>query len=441
VRAGQINPFGPSPAGSQELIRSLRVDDVARKSQGSTSGLDLKVTGTLAELPGGDLGVAFGAELRREEQKFTPSALLVSNNIGGDRDGSGTSPALVATKFDRKIVSAYGELSAPVTPELEIQAALRGDHYEGVGKTFNPKLGIRYQPSKQLVLRGSAGTGFRAPSFSELYRPTSYGTSPAFLYDSVYDAFDQYPTEKVANPDLKPEKSKQLSAGIVFEPVKDALISLDYWRIEKTDVISDLSGKIILENPQRYAAYIRRDTLDDYPTLILKKENQGGLKTSGLDLEARWRSGSTGIGRFGFNFSGTYVIEYQRQFGKAEGFIENAGRFLQDQTIQRWRHRVSADWDLGPVGLTLGNSYFSRHTDDSYLPDTEPRKVKAYSLWDLSGNWKASKQLNVRAGVQNLFNAEPPFSNQSYYFLSTFDPTYTDPKGRNFFISLNYALK
>lgn len=441
VKDGKVNPFGPSPAASQDLIQSLRVDDVARRSEGATSGLDFKVTGTLAQLEGGDLGLALGTELRRETQKFTPSALLVGNNIGGDRDGSGTAPPLAATSYGRNIVSAYAELNAPVTKALEIQAALRYDHYERVGSTVNPKIGLRYQPSKTLVLRGSAGTGFRAPSFSELYRPTSYGTSPAFLYDSVYDAFDQYPTQKVANPDLKPEKSRQLSAGIVFEPVKDSTVSLDYWRITKTDVISDLSGKIILENPTRYKDYIVRDPVDDYPTLILKKENQGGLKTSGLDLDARWRSATGDMGRVGLNFSGTYVIEYKRQFGQAEGFIENAGRFLQDQVIQRWRHHVSADWDFGALSLTVGNSFFSSYTDDSYLPDTAPRKVKAYSLWDMSGSYRVNKQFSVRAGVQNLLNTDPPFSNQSYYFLSTFDPTYTDPRGRNYFVSLTYQLR
>ncbi len=441
VKDGKINPFGPSPAGSQALIQSLRIDDVARKGEGATAGLDFKITGTLAQLEGGDLGLALGAELRRETQKFTPSALLVGNNIGGDRDSSGTAPPLQATSYGRNIASAYAELNAPVTKTLEIQAALRADHYEKVGSSVNPKLGLRYQPSKTLVLRASAGTGFRAPSFSELYRPTSYGTSPAFLYDSVYDAFDQYPTQKVSNPDLKPEKSKQLSAGIAFEPVKDATLSLDYWRITKTNVISDLSGKIILENPTRYANYIVRDPVDDYPTLILKKENQGGLKTSGIDLDGRWRSALGSAGRFGLNFSGTYVIEYKRQFGPAEPYLENAGRFLQDQVIQRWRHRISADWDIGPVGLTLGNSYFSRYTDDSYLPDTAPRKVKAYSLWDMSGSYKFSRQFSVRAGIQNLLNTDPPFSNQSYYFLSTFDPTYTDPRGRSYYVSLSYQLR
>jgi len=440
VKAGQINPFGPSPASSQSLIQSLRVDDEARKGEGATSGIDFKVTGTLAQLEGGDLGVALGAELRRETQKFTPSALLVSNNIGGDRDSSGTAAPLTATSYGRNIESAYAELNAPVTKQLEIQAALRYDHYQNVGSTVNPKLGLRYQPSKELVLRSSVGTGFRAPSFSELYRPTSYGTSPAFLYDKVYGDFDQYPTQKISNPDLKPEKSKQFSAGVVFEPVKDGTVSLDYWRITKTDVISDLSGQIILQNPDRYAKYILRDA-DDYPTLILKKENQGGLKTSGLDIDARWRSAASDIGRFGVNFSGTYVIEYKRQFGQQEGFIENAGKFLQDQVIQRWRHRLSADWDFGPLSLTLGNSFFSSYTDDNNLPDVTERKVKAYSLWDMSGSYKFNKQFSVRAGIQNLANTAPPYSQQGYYFLSTFDPTYTDPRGRSYYVSFNWQLR
>ena len=47
----------------------------------------------------------------------------------------------------------------------------------------------------------------------------------------------------------------------------------------------------------------------------------------------------------------------------------------------------------------------------------------------------------MRAGVQNLLNTAPPFSNQSYYFLSTFDPTYTDPRGRSWFVNLSYQLR
>ena len=441
LRNGEINPFGPSPAAGKAKIASLRVDDVARKSSGSTTGVDAKLTGSLGKLAGGDLGIALGAELRREDQDFTPSALLVSNNIAGDRDSSGTSPPLRATSRARDIASAFVEVNAPWTRALEMQFALRADHYEGVGGTVNPKVGMKWQPQASTLLRASAGTGFRAPTFSELYRPTTFGTSPAFLFDSVYNAFDQYPTERVANPDLKPEKSRQFSLGIVFEPTRGTSASLDYWNIRKTDVISDLSGKTILQNPTRYAAYIKRDPLDGYPTLVLRKENQGALNTSGVDIEANWRGASGPAGRLSASFSGTYVIDYKRQFGKLEPFVNNAGRFLNDQVIQRWRHRASLDWSRGNLGVTVGNTFYSSYTDDSYLPDTAPRTVSAYSLWDLSASWKPSKELTVRAGVLNVLDTVPPFSNQSYYFLSTYDPTYTDPRGRTAFVSLAYKFR
>ena len=441
LRNGEINPFGASSAAGQAKIASLRVNDVARRSEGSTSGVDAKFSGTLGQVGGRAVGVAFGAEFKREEQEFTPSALLLSNNIGGDRDSSGTSPPLQATRYGRQIASLYAEANVPLMKTLELQAALRGDKYEGVGSSVNPKLGLRWQATPQVVVRGSAGTGFRAPSFSELYRPTSYGTSPAFLFDGVFNGFDQFPTEKVANPDLKPEKSKQFSLGIVFEPMRGVLLSADYWNIEKRDVISDLSGKTILQNPTRYAAFIKRDPVDAYPTLILRKENQGTLKTSGLDLEASWRGGATEWGRFGASVSGSYVIDYERQFGRAEPFVSNVGRFLNDQVIQRWRHRAGVDWALGSFTVALGNTHYSGYTDDSYLAGQAPRKVEAYTLWDLTASWKPMKALTVRAGVLNLLDKEPPFSNQSYYFLSTYDPTYTDPRGRTGFVSLSYSFK
>lgn len=440
LRTGRINPFGPSSSAGQELIRSLRINDVARRSEGTTTSVDGKLTGTLGQLAGGAVGVAIGAEFRRETQDFTPSALLLSNNIAGDRDSSGTSPPIKATSNARNIVGAYAEVNAPFTKQLEVQGAIRFDHYEGVGSTVNPKLGVRWQPSREWVVRGSAGTGFRAPSFSELYRPTVFGTSPAFLYDSVYDSYEQYPTVKLANPDLKPEKSRQFSLGAVFEPTRSVNISIDYWNIRKTDLISDLYEKTILENPTRYAAYITRES-DGFPTILLKKENQGGLKTSGVDLEAAWRGEATALGRFGISWSGTYVIDYKRQFGKLEPFVSNAGRFLNDKAVQRWRHRATLDWSRGPWALSLSNTYYSGHTDDSYLPDTEPRKVSEYSLWDLAGSWNPNKKFTLRAGVKNLFDTEPPFSNQSYYFLSTYDPTYTDPRGRYFYASVSYSFK
>ncbi len=466
VKSGDINPFGPSSAAGKAIWDSARVQDDARKAKGVTTTFDAKLTGTLMELEGGPMGVAVGVERRRESTSFNPSALLNSNLIAGDR-GTSTDSAgvftgdpvrdrVVATSNSRNVTSAYGELSLPFTKELEAQVALRHDRYGGVGNTTNPKLGLRYQPSKELLLRGSAGTGFRAPTISELYRPISFGSASASPTDPVcvalglspVDCSGQPPVTRYSNPNLKPEKSKQASVGVVFEPVKSVTLSLDYWNITKTDVISDVGIQVIINNQTKYKNLITRDAFGELITNIdLRKENQGGLKTSGLDLEANWRGDSSDIGRFSAGFSGTYVLEYKRQFGAGEPYLSNAGKFLNDQVIQRWRHRANLDWDMGPVGITLGNTFYSSYDDQSTIfnPVTnkkaDPRKVSAYSLWDMSASYRFDKSLRLRAGIQNLLDKAPPFSNQDQYFLATYDPTYTDPRGRNFYVSLSYSIK
>ncbi|MCX9157694.1 TonB-dependent receptor [Niveibacterium sp. 24ML] len=457
VRGGAINPFGASPAAGKDVINSLKVDEVGRRSKGVTQGIDFKLSGSLMELAGGDLGLATGLEYRRESAEFEPSALLNANNIAGDRSSSGAT--LEATSNSRNITSWFAEFNAPFTKQIEVQAALRYDYYTQVGDTWNPKLGVRWQPMQNLMVRGSAGTGFRAPTFSELYRPTSFGSSSAILPDPgcvaagnvLVDCTDQVPVERRANEELKPETSQQFSLGFVFEPFRNSSFSIDYWSIKKKDIISGLAEEIILENLDKYEAqYVTRDADGFITNMVLQKQNQGELKTSGFDFEGSWRSDRTAYGRFGVNFSGTWVLEYKRQFGSEE-FVENKGRFLVDQVVQEWRHRLGFDWDMGAFGLTLANSYSSGYEDHNKAVDPNaaggdgallpPRDVESYSQWDLIGTWTASKAFKVRAGILNLGDTPPPFSNQSYYFLSTYDPTYTDPRGRTYYMSASYSFR
>jgi iron complex outermembrane receptor protein len=456
VTSGLINPFGPSSQAGRDYIDSIKVNDEARKSKGVSTSIDGKITRALTRLAGGELGLALGGEFRHEKTSFTPSALLVSNNIAGDRDSSGLSSDLAATSDSRKVASVYGELNAHFTKELEAQFALRYDKYSQVGDTVNPKIGLRWQPSKQWLVRGSAGTGFRAPSLADLNRPTTYGVTSSLitdpycveLYGTIDGCTDQWAVERQSNPALKPEKSTQFSLGTVFEPSRQWSFSLDYWNIQVRDVISTLGEQVIIENPGRYNdSYIERDEDGYIANIILRKENQGELRTSGVDIGIDWRGDKGEWGRFSAGLNGTLVLAYDRQFGPEEPFRSNLGVFLNDQVIQRWRHRLSFGWDFGPVGLTLANSYSSGYRDqnttydpvsDQLLPD---RRVQAYSLWDLTGSWAVDKSLKLRAGVLNLANTAPPFSNQAYYFLAGYDPTYTDPRGRTFYAALSYKFR
>ena len=455
VRAGTINPWGPSSAAGKALIDSIKVNDEARKSKGVTTAIDGKASRALSKLGGGDLAIAVGGEYREEKQDFNPSALLLSNNIAGDRGSSGAGD-LRATSDSRHVTSAFAELNAPFSKEMELQLALRHDRYSDAGSTTNPKASLRWQPSKALLMRGSLGTGFRAPSLSDLYRPTTFGTASSFLTDpqcakkegSIDLCTDQWPVERRSNPALKPEKSQQFSLGAVFEPSTQWNLSVDYWAIAKKDVISTLGEQIIIESPQKYnGKYITRDADGFITNVILRKENQGRLKTAGIDLGADWKGAATEIGRISASASGTLILKYDRQFGPLEAYRSNLGVFLNDQVIQKWRHRISFNWDQGAFGLTLANQYSSSYTDqnttydpvsDKLLPS---RSVSAYSLWDLTGSWALTKDLKLRGGVLNLLNTAPPFSNQAYYFLASYDPTYTDPRGRSYYLSLQYSFR
>ena len=141
------------------------------------------------------------------------------------------------------------------------------------------------------------------------------------------------------------------------------------------------------------------------------------------------------------------VLKHDRQFDPQEPYRTNLGVFLNDPVIQKWRHRLSFGWDSGPFGLTLVNQHSAGYTDQNttYDPVTDKllptHKVKAYSLWHLTGSWNVTQALKLRAGVLNLANSAPPFSNQAYYFLASYDPTYTDPRGRSYYVSAQYSFK
>jgi iron complex outermembrane recepter protein len=267
---------------------------------------------------------------------------------------------------------------------------------------------------------------------------------------------DQWPVERRSNPKLKPETSRQYSLGTVFEPSPGWSFSADYWAIQKKDVISDIGEEVILANVQKYentlasdgvTPIVSRDSDGFITNIVLEKRNQGEQRTSGIDFGIDWRGSKTDMGRFSARLNGTLVLESKKQTAPGEAFISNLGQFVNDGVVQRWRHRLSVDFDKGPFGATLSNTYYARYTDQNTAINLDsgnrvpPNKVKAYSLWDLAFSYEVSKATRLRAGVLNLLDTDPPFSNQAYYFLASFDPTYTDPRGRSFYASISHSFR
>lgn len=464
IADGLVNPFGPSSAAGQALIDSIQVDNVVRRARGTMDSLDFSVTRSFGKLDGGPIGVALGGELRREKSTFNPSALLMSDNINNDFAPEGGE----ATSDQRRVAAFYGEMQLPLTKKLELQLAARFDHYEGVGNTANPKIGARYLVSPQWMLRSSFGTGFRAPSMNDLHRPTQYGTTST-LPDPVYcatvdndlaDCAWNWDTRHYSNAKLKPEHSRQFSLGTVFNPHPLWSVSLDYWNIQKRDVISEVGDDVILANLDKFEKLVHRyneneglDGCDYNPDdnsicyIEMRKENRGRQKASGLDIVVEMKGLKTPAGVFGTRLAGTWMLQSEQQPSPELGYISNLGRFVTDGVVQRWRHRLSFDWERGAWSASIGNTYYSGYKDQNSAINTDDgsvvakNRVKAYSLWDLSGAYEVSKDFTVRAGVQNVFDTAPPFSNQAYYFISGYDPSYTDPRGRFFYVSARYQIR
>jgi iron complex outermembrane receptor protein len=311
------------------------------------------------------------------------------------------------------------------------------------------------------VVRGSYGEGFRAPSLADLNNPPRTGQTNG-IYNDALGCIKVGAIDNTGNPDycglqpdklqggrtgLKPETSQQMSFGVVFEPVRTLTSSIDYWRIKKEDVIVSPEGSYFTD-PVRNAAYIRRGAPDPslpgipgpIESIDSRLRNIGSLDTSGLDLSVTWRSAASAYGRFGASINGTYVIDYTSREDDAPQ-VQGAGVFANDQVVQRWRHTVSFDYDKGPWSATLQQTFYSSYRDQNPMPDGSERRVKAYQLWDLTGSYAWTRQLRLRAGIKNLFDTEPPRSNQVYSFLAGYDPNYTDPRGRSAYVSANYAFR
>lgn len=463
IADGIINPFGPSSAQGRALIDSIQVNDEVRHARGTMTSLDFKASRPVAQLAGGEAMLAVGGELRHERTDFTPSALLMSDNINNDAAPEGGR----ATSDSRRVAAVFGELSLPFAPSWELQLSARHDRYQEVGGATSPKLALRYQPDKQWLMRASMGTGFRAPSLNDLHRPTVY-SSTATLADPVYCAAndndlsvcaDNWDTRRYSNANLKPERSQQFSLGGVWEPSRSLTTSLDYWNIRRTRLISEIGDDIILANLDKYGSLVHRYTPDSTACtyrssrdnqicyIDLRKENRGAQKASGLDFSLDLHGLQTEWGKLGARLNGSLVLESKLQNAPGDPYVSNLGKFVTKGVVQRWKHRLTLDWERGPFGLSLSNSYSSGYEDQNTAINTDngsivsANRVKAYSTWDLSGWWDASKQLTLRAGVQNIGNTSPPFSNQAYFFISGYDPSYTDPRGRFFYLSAQYRFR
>jgi iron complex outermembrane recepter protein len=359
-----------STPSNQAAINAITVW-ATRKDTTSLAMGDLKGSNAhLFHLPGGDVGLAVGAEARRETQHddrdprvdgtttFTDSVTGV--NYASDLIGTSQTPDTHGTRF---VASAYGEFAIPlVSPDMkiplvrhmEMQVAGRYEHYSDFGSVAKPKVAAAWDIVDGVRIRGSWSQGFKAPNLEQMNATlvsrsntsTDYILCEADLRAKRISSFsacsESYSvvSQRSGNPNLKPEESTTWSAGLVLQPKflpagwGRMTFTADWWHVRQTGVVGVFGGTnaLILDYLLRMQGSSNPNVVRAAPTsdqtaafagtglaaagtvLYVKDQYQNLLPQTaqGLDLAFNWQFPRTRMGTFALDIAAAYLDKFYR---------------------------------------------------------------------------------------------------------------------------------
>lgn len=453
--SGIINPF--SVTQTPQAMAAL--DAVSARGTRLYGGkykvrqVDFSMSGGLFELPGGMAQLAVGADYRKE-----------SYNFEGSSAGALTAPDIFNVAFDnvnalsevsRDVKAAYAEVLLPVVPMLEVTGALRVDDYSGFGSTVNPKVSAKFEPLDWLMFRGSYGTGFRVPTFNQIFNGVTQSpnpgntlvdptTCPAGTVSTTVPGCAPITPESLSggNQELGPETSEQYTLGVVFRPMSRISLTADYWSIAVDNVIGTITIPQLLANITAFPDRITR-TGGVISLLDLRTGNFGSRRTRGIDFSARGAFDALG-GSLGLGFDGTLLIEKKEKLLPNLAYKDLVGVFsFAGDLGLKWKHNAWISYNQGGFGLTFSQLYRDGYVNQA-LPGSATRpgfnpRVEPYVIYNLSVSQKIQERFVLTLGVKNVFNTDPPFAityDSNTGAGSSWEPRVADPRGRAFTVSV-----
>ncbi|TXC66140.1 TonB-dependent receptor [Piscinibacter aquaticus] len=349
--AGLLDPFvgpGQQTQGAIDALQGVLRNGYYNGGKSTLDMINAKVSREIMPMAGGALSIGLGANFGIEKNNNAPSPLAQGLN-GEVRFGD--EAAVIPYSAQRKVAGAFAELVAPVTKTIETSGAVRFDKYQGVGESTNGKVAVRWQPSSNVLLRGSIGTGFRAPTVKQVKSPEeSFGVTSDQYDCSTNTALqqiatglgavcrpdgDQYDVFAGGNLNLKPEKSKQASFGIVLEPSQNLSFGADYWVVGIRDSFGQIPESEFFANPTKYASSFRTKlagTGENYLAIFQGNANLGNSWNAGIDFNVIGRF-DTALGGLTSQLTTTYMLRNRYQLLPGDAYFSSLGRFGEDTTV------------------------------------------------------------------------------------------------------------
>ncbi|SEI12492.1 iron complex outermembrane recepter protein [Rheinheimera pacifica] len=315
------------------------------------------LSGDLFDLSAGAVGFAIGAEYRRDSGYYNPDPVIVA--------GEGTAAQQDPTNGSYDVVSFYQEVSVPFSEKLTGEFALRFDDYSTFGKASTWKVGLTYELSDEVMFRGVAATGFRAPNVSELFGGNT--GSYDYLDDPWGNEQDpQILVNYTSDANLQPEESESFTAGVVLSPaqIEGLSMTVDYWRFKVSNAITRLDAQAGLNNC--FAGDITAcETFKITPEGDLSNftnplTNVGNQDTSGIDLNIAYRFEGLGL-TWNINNDTTWLLKFKQDGLDYTNTIDgNFGGYAE------LRNNFSIQAGQGDWSVTYFNRYIGK---TEYLAD------------------------------------------------------------------------
>ena len=421
------------------------------------------VTGSLFEIPSGDVQFSFTAGYREDELKTTVDTAIQSD------DALGLGPRLPS--FGETDTTEFGgELLVPIVDSLDLTAGFRTSDQNVTGSAESWNIGLEWRPTDTVFARASLQQAVRAPNVGELFNspvagevtvgdpvldpgqgdPCDVRTNfridggtgvrqicldqgiPAGLVDSFTHDTVSLPALVGGNTALEAEEADTLTLGVVWQPDlgdHDLNVTLDYWQIEVDGVINPINGNEVLNrcysgtfNPSfdsnnTFCQLISRDSATGTVTAIRTTFlNLARLETSGIDLQVS-HAVDMGPGTLSTTAYFGFLNKFDQQNLPGESFQDLAGtvggtanRGANDNFHPELKFTLQPTYSWGNASVSLRWRYLSSLDDISTAidPSSTVPGIGSQNYFDLSGTYDLSDSYALSLSINNLANDDPP---------------------------------
>lgn len=505
---------------SQDCIDSIQTN-MKHLTETKQSIVEANFTGDLFDLPAGTVGSAWGATWRENTYRWRPDDQLIRPSTNFP---IGLFPSS-KTQGSTNVKELYGELLVPVLEEvpgikrLNLELGARWSDYNLAGKIWTYKGLVDWSVIDAVRIRGGYQQANRAPNVSELFTgattsvvgfaggdPCMSNTNPpnrtwgnhpdnttnraeviqlcsdiinrsrgdvdqspwhtgANFPDNIVGPFPfNFPLELAnitGNTNLRNEKAKTWTAGVVFTSPFDGLFSnaslaVDWYQVKISDAIAPTDPWSVYakcfnqdgSNPTYdvdnvYCTLITRDTDGYRATVDTPYFNLGGIETAGIDVQFMW-SFPLLTGRMSVNTVVNILDYYRDQVNPTDAFVNSKGTLRSGGQFD-YRTSATVTYSQGAWSAGLRHRFLPSIESVGYAtnPTTPVQGAGGYGVLDSFGSFAVNDKITLRGGIENLTDRAPPIVGRNpgvNSAMGTTNPAFYDVLGRRFFVAAELTL-